>query len=223
MEGGIGRLFRSPVQPADIGQRLDRAMTAGQVRVAGRQLVPNRYDVRLHPADLAPFASYQHALEDQLATWLQGQARQRRYQTVDAIQVSLLAAPAAARRSIAVEATISEPAPATMHVARPESLPRPAAAPRLRFLNGPLRGFESALERPVTTLGRDVANDLVIDVTDVSRHHARFEREGQHLRVVDLGSTNGTRVNGRGVRQRELRPGDEVSFGTIRAVISVNE
>jgi hypothetical protein len=226
MEGGIGRLFRSPVQPAEIGQKLERAMSERPVVSVGGVLVPNHFRVRLHAGDLTQFAAYQTTLEQQLAAWLEEIARRRRFTLVDRVQVELTASERVPRRAIEVTAIITERPPGTGRGdQQPSSAPpeydqfRPSRSVRLRFLNGPQRSLETTIARPVTTIGRAAGNDLILDVGDVSRHHARLEQSAGELRVIDLGSTNGTRVNGQPVRAARLRPGDEVSFGTIRAVV----
>jgi pSer/pThr/pTyr-binding forkhead associated (FHA) protein len=70
--------------------------------------------------------------------------------------------------------------------------------------------------RPATsvTIGRSADRDFVIDDRTVSRHHATIRREGAYWVLVDLGSKNGTRVNGARVEGRALiKPGDEIGFG----------
>jgi pSer/pThr/pTyr-binding forkhead associated (FHA) protein len=67
-------------------------------------------------------------------------------------------------------------------------------------------------------VGRDATADIRVDEPLVSRAHARVERRGGEFFVLDLGSTNLTRVNGEVVRERELRHGDEVRFGRARCV-----
>ncbi len=67
------------------------------------------------------------------------------------------------------------------------------------------------LDRPVTTLGRWDDNDVVVDDRWVSRHHARIRREGERYVVEDLGSKNGTFVNGQRIAgPTELADGDVV-------------
>jgi len=64
------------------------------------------------------------------------------------------------------------------------------------------------------TIGRDDGCDLVLRDLSVSRLHARLERHGTGWLLEDLGSTNGTRLNGWRVSgQVPVRPGDQVSFG----------
>lgn len=72
------------------------------------------------------------------------------------------------------------------------------------------------VEFPLASLrmivGRDAEADIRVDEPLVSRAHARIERRGDDFFVVDLGSTNLTRVNGEVVGERQLRHGDEVRF-----------
>ena len=77
---------------------------------------------------------------------------------------------------------------------------------------------EFPLDRDSLVVGRGEEADLRIDEPLVSREHARIERREAGFRVVDLGSTNLTRVNGDVVRQRFLSSGDELRFARARCV-----
>jgi pSer/pThr/pTyr-binding forkhead associated (FHA) protein len=90
---------------------------------------------------------------------------------------------------------------------------------RLKFTSGVQMGTEFIIRKSVTALGRALDNDIVLDSGDISRHHARLEFGDDFIRVVDLNSTNGTRVNGKSVRSQSVRSGDEVAFGTLTAEI----
>jgi len=77
-------------------------------------------------------------------------------------------------------------------------------------------GREHALGGESTTIGRAVDNDIVITSRRVSREHTRVERQGRHVVLVDLGSTNGTFLNGeRVLAPVRLRDGDTVSIGDV--------
>jgi pSer/pThr/pTyr-binding forkhead associated (FHA) protein len=71
---------------------------------------------------------------------------------------------------------------------------------------------EFALDKPVMVVGRESDADIMVDEPLVSRNHARFERRGDAWYVLDLGSTNLTKVNGDIVRERLLQDGDTVQF-----------
>lgn len=90
---------------------------------------------------------------------------------------------------------------------------------RLRFLSGSLRGRELDFGGPEVRVGRSRDNDLVLPDDDSlpvsSAHHAKLVHDGTGWLVEDLGSTNGTLLNGRSVARERLRDGDELSFGDI--------
>jgi pSer/pThr/pTyr-binding forkhead associated (FHA) protein len=77
-------------------------------------------------------------------------------------------------------------------------------------------GREHLLENEITTIGRGVENDIVITSRRVSREHVEIRREGRRATLIDLGSTNGTLLNGeRVLAPVELRDGDSVSIGDV--------
>lgn len=78
--------------------------------------------------------------------------------------------------------------------------------------NGPEQEFE--LARTSVTLGRATTNDITLNDVRVSRSHARLDCGSQGVALVDLGSSNGTRVNGVRVECATLVPGDTVSLGS---------
>ncbi|MGN6360104.1 MAG: FHA domain-containing protein, partial [Thermomicrobiales bacterium] len=114
----------------------------------------------------------------------------------------------------------SAPAGATvttdLHETRTGPLPG-GVVPRLIIQGGPLAGREYSLNRPAQIAGRQPGLDLTLDDSQASRQHARFEvRDGQVF-VTDLGSANGTRVNGQPINGTQLlREGDVVQIGTTQ-------
>lgn len=79
---------------------------------------------------------------------------------------------------------------------------------------GPLQNQVIRLEQAVVNIGRDLANDISIRDGQVSRYHMRLALQGQDYHLEDLGSTNGTRVNGARVSGRtRLNDGDIIALG----------
>jgi pSer/pThr/pTyr-binding forkhead associated (FHA) protein len=90
------------------------------------------------------------------------------------------------------------------------------AAARLVWMRPDGGEVEFPLATGVMLIGRDEDADIRVDEPLVSRAHARIEKRGRAYFVLDLGSTNLTKVNGEPVRERELRDGDELHFARAR-------
>jgi hypothetical protein len=85
---------------------------------------------------------------------------------------------------------------------------------QLIMRSGTTPGAAFTLEGDQLTIGRDSANEIVINDAEVSRRHARLTFQGGKYVLEDLGSTNGTFVNGQRLAgPRVLKPGEVVSFG----------
>ncbi len=85
---------------------------------------------------------------------------------------------------------------------------------RLVVRRGPQPNQAFEISKEVTTLGRDITNDIVINDRETSRHHLRFMRSGDTMTIEDLGSTNGTFVNGKRVSGvTPLQNGDMIGLG----------
>jgi ABC-type multidrug transport system ATPase subunit len=83
----------------------------------------------------------------------------------------------------------------------------------LQFANEPRAVLELRPLQDALTIGRDPRNDLVLDDPRVSRRHALLRRVGDSFRIEDLGSTNGSFLNGRRVDRADLREGDHLQLG----------
>jgi hypothetical protein len=83
----------------------------------------------------------------------------------------------------------------------------------LRIEGGPDTGHTFRVGDNPLRIGRSPDNDLILRDPATSGHHARLERRGNQWFVVDLGSTNGTLVNGEPIQERELKHKDEIKIG----------
>jgi pSer/pThr/pTyr-binding forkhead associated (FHA) protein len=89
-----------------------------------------------------------------------------------------------------------------------------AAQYQLVMHSGPTPGKVFPLEGDVITIGREVGNGIIINDAEVSRKHTQFVLQGGKVIVTDLGSTNGTFVNGQRLTgQHILQPGEIISLG----------
>lgn len=82
-------------------------------------------------------------------------------------------------------------------------------------LNTAFRGFVFYLEKPVSLVGRGEDCDIILPDASVSSHHCKVMLEKHCIRVVDLGSTNGTRINNEIIAERILQPGDAFQIGSV--------
>ena len=89
-----------------------------------------------------------------------------------------------------------------------------ATAPRIVVVESPGASMRQLLlTTDVATIGRGADVELRLADTGVSRRHAEIRREGDDVVLLDLGSTNGTQVNGRAVERVRLTPGDRITLG----------
>src|SRR5436305_604837 len=72
-----------------------------------------------------------------------------------------------------------------------------------------------SITRDVTVMGRREDCDFRIPLGDISRKHCRIIKEENALKIEDLGSSNGTYVNGKRIHEAELQPGDTVQIGPV--------
>lgn len=254
LERPSARLFRARLQPVQLQRRIERAMESERLAAADRTLVPNRFAVHLHPADLDGFGEMTGSLASELADGALVFARSRRYTLVDRPRVDLIGDPTVERADIRVTARFADPiagherrdlglstvtgagagADAT-GTARDASgvaggpmdtmvftVPRPTApAARLRVIapDGAERICE--FDGSSLTIGRAADNDLVLADGRVSRHHGRLSGRRGTLVFSDLGSTNGSRVNGVAVSELVLGAGDRIDLGDTVIVVEV--
>ena len=88
-------------------------------------------------------------------------------------------------------------------------------------VRGPNRGARFLLDRDVVTVGRHPDSDIFLDDITVSRRHAEFRRDEQRMWLHDVGSLNGTYVDGERVEDAALATGQEVQIGKFKLVALV--
>jgi hypothetical protein len=253
-ERPTARLFRTRLQPLQLQRRIERAIENGRLSSADRVFVPNRFIVRLNPADVDAFGELVPDLERELATSALHYARAHRYTLADRPDVRLQADPSVGGAEVVVQARFVDdegvrdastgrggafgvpggggPQPLAADLAFPQLTPEqmtrtmvfqvphheaPVAILREYGPDGTQR--EITLDGRPMTLGRSVDNAIVVRDSRVSRHHGRLQGRQGALVYSDLGSTNGSRVNGVAIDEVVLGEGDRIEIGDTVLVV----
>ncbi len=196
VEGAFAKAFRGQLQPIELGRRLTREMDLRRAVGLHGFIVPNELNVFLSSQDFERFTQFGDSLERELTAAVREHAGREGYQFVGPVKLELHLDPELSVSTFAIESELVE------------GEDRPSDW--LVLPDGRRVGIGSQ----VVTIGRLPECAVVLDDPNVSRRHAQVRREGDAVFVVDLGSTNGTRVNGVPVREHRLVAGDVISVGT---------
>jgi hypothetical protein len=235
---GVFSRGNAQVQPVEIASRLRRVMDDQAIAISqGRTLAPNVFEARLGDDDFARVQQWGQALAEELCDVAVKHARSQGYTLQGPVRFSFKhdggLKPGIFEVTSRSEKT-QAPAPAQPSVPRrpmPPAPPRVPSAPN-RFPGGaqlqqPVRthpvleidGQRYSINADSIVLGRSSEADIVVDDTGVSRRHLEIRRNQGHVYAVDLGSTNGSYVNGERVNgSAELLDGSTISMGRTRIV-----
>ncbi len=244
VNGAFAKVFRSEVQPVEIASALrrecdDKAAVIGR----GRTIAPNAFVVELGRADHQRLGQWADALSHELSAVLADHARQQRYAFVGPVSVTFaegddldtgvvrvhgsttpadppVDAPGAPAAPPSAQPPVAQPP-----LAQPPVLQAPLAQPPPAHPGHPLRpaaleldGRPYELTRSVVVIGRGTEADIVLDDAGASRRHAEVHSVDDRVRIIDLGSTNGTFVDGQKVPVATLREGSVITIGRTRLV-----
>ena len=228
VERPSARLFKTRLQPLQILRRIERAMEAERGAEGRPGLVPDQFTVRLHPEDLAALLPADDVASD-LASGALSFARSHGYALRERPRVTLRPDPTRRPGEVEVESAVSpasEPAAdqgseAGTRVFEVPVVRAPAITLEIR------EPGQAARRVPMTgapmRIGRAPECELVLKDNRVSRRHARLAARDGVLVLTDLGSTNGTRVNGHRVTEVVLGAGDRVQIGETSLVVGSAE
>ncbi|MHB8669511.1 MAG: FhaA domain-containing protein [Acidimicrobiales bacterium] len=199
VEGAFAKAFRSGLQPVELGRRITREMDANRTVGVRGLIVPNRFRIAISPADDDRFASFAEALTRELAEAAREHAHAEGYTFMGPVEVELHRDDSLGAGEFLLAGEVAG---------------RSGGGPvgSLALDDGSLVRLG---DQPVV-IGRLPECDLALADPNVSRRHAELRPVEGGWVVVDLGSTNGTRVNGAGVTERPLQDGDEITVGSSR-------
>jgi Protein of unknown function (DUF3662)/FHA domain len=231
VEGTFGRVFRSEVRPVELARKLAKEMDEHRTVSVSRTYVPNEYFVYLSPQDRQRYEGVEHEVIGELAGYLLEHARRERLALVSRPQIEFRTDESLDLGEFGIQARTVRPTGGgevqqadhghTMVYSTSDRLNEQLASDRVdRHGRGIVvfGGKRFVVGAAGAVLGRSRECDIVLDDANVSRKHAEIRPGPQGWTIADLGSTNGTRVNGRDVRGAEpVADGDRLELGTALA------
>jgi hypothetical protein len=244
VEGVFGRAFRRQIHPVEIAKGLTKQMDEGRMVSISRTYAPNDFTVHLSREDTESIRAYQASLEDELIQYASTHAENKnyhlmtppriRFETEDTLRFGEFGVTAkltggdGPREKGAPQDTSGQTrifrteessgkeidqgtATISADEARRHGLAREIVEVVLGDKKHQLEG------RGPWSVGRSQENDIVINDPNVSRRHARISRADNGFVVEDLGSTNGTLLDGAPIDRERIEGGDELTFGQSTA------
>jgi hypothetical protein len=241
MEGFFTKLFRSGLQPVEIGRRVLREMDENRTISVNRVYAPNEFLVFMSPDDYERFSKMEDALRREFSDLVIQSAKSNHWNLMGAPRISFHQNDDMRAGELAVDASLAaEPEVRAARVSTHEpkgdnfSATRVVSSTTAERLG--LSGSQAELivldeegkpserisvTRTPASIGRLSNNDVVLADPNVSRRHAELRCRGSHWTIVDLGSTNGTLVNGKVAKEHTLRDGDRLAFGTTELIFKM--
>lgn len=222
VDGLFSRIFRGEVKPLHIGRRLLQLVDSERgIDAHGRRIVPNTYVVELSEVDREIFSreELEMPLLQELTVAVREYIAQEGYVVDGKARVSLRTNPDLRKGRFHVEARHAHQDPAIVEAplspAAPANVPGTGERPPA-ILTLP-SGQRVELHDGEYVIGRHLQSDIVIDDSNVSRRHAELICANGGVIIHDLGSTNGTKINGVLVSGDQLlQHGDVVNLGTVQ-------
>jgi Protein of unknown function (DUF3662)/FHA domain len=236
----FARAFKGAVEPVELAAALKREMdNTARILSRDRRLVPNSYRIELGPEDYGRLNEYGPTLQRELTKELREHADIQRYSFSGPIEIELIEHEGLPVGTFHIHsATIAPPV-------RPQQMPPPVNDGRTQLQSmtpqppgppprprGPVQvqvemnGRLRPVDPPGVVIGRGTDADIQVNDPGVSRRHAEIRLmpdgpAGVRVVVVDLGSTNGTLVNGRRTSEAELTEGSRIKIGTTELIVRI--
>ena len=228
------RAYDSTIRPIEMGRRLLGVVDA-QVAEDTRA-IPHAYTVVLHPDDRAAFAEVETELVRELAEVVTQHSERESYRLAEPAVVVLRDDTDAKRGSITVLPSLVSakqpivPAQPSKADTNEAVVVQPIAASMSTPVAGAITsaivledGTRHVLETERVTIGRQSGCTITIRDTNVSREHAQLRRRPNGWTIRDLGSTNGTKLNGVRVEgEQMLANGDVIMLGAMKVTFEIS-
>lgn len=201
VEGAFSRTSKRGLQPAEIGRRLIREIEIER-RIGIKGVVaPNVFMVTLSPKDYETFEGFSSTVCSELGLLVTDHCAQNHYRLPGSVTVELVEEDSFRPNTFSISAVFNE---------------------EENFLVGGALLLSNGMKVPVDkqsiTIGRMPGSTIVIDDPRVSRQHAQVYVDQDRVILSDLGSTNGTFVNGVRITRAELNGQDDIAIGSSHLV-----
>jgi hypothetical protein len=203
VEGLFSKAFRSGVQPVEIAKRIMREMETGKSVGVSEVWAPNHFALSLSEEDAARYEQAEDAIVSELRRVIRETAAEHGWGLVGPPDVTFAVDRDMKRGDLVCVATLVE---------GEDEGPAGARAVVVIHEDGAERTV--ALSSDSVTIGRLAECDVVVADKGASRKHAQLKQRNGTWTITDLGSTNGTRLNGQTIQSRELSDGDKITIGT---------
>lgn len=203
VSGAFAKTFKSGLQPVEITAALRRELdTKAAVVSRERILVPNKFTVHLAPGDHARMTGIGPTLIDELTQLVQTHATAQHYQFAGGISIRLVEDPTLSDGIVQVESSSVKGDVSWNPVLE-------------------IDGKRYPITKSHTIIGRGAEADITVDDSGISRKHVEVLWDGKRAQVNDLGSTNGSSLNGVPVTKAVLPADSVISIGRTRIVFRV--
>jgi len=204
VNGAFAKTFKSGLQPVEISAALRRELdTKAAVVARDRILVPHDFTVRLSRVDYDRMTAMGPQLVEELTHLVQRHATAQHYSFAGTLRIRFSEDPALGQGILEVVSGTASGTDVTW-------------VPAVE-----IDGRRHDLTRARTVIGRGSEADITVDDTGTSRKHVEILWDGKRAQVNDLGSTNGSQLNGRKVAKAPLEPDDVIDIGRTRIVFRV--
>ncbi len=204
VNGAFSRVFRSGIKAVDVNTAIRRAMDdSAQSLSSERTIAANHFAVHAAQADLDSLEADLDVLADEFAQQATEHATANGFALLGPVAVEFIADPAEQTGQLRVESSNRRGAAA----------PATASSPSPEHPIISVGGEKWLLTEPVTVIGRGSEADIVVNDSGVSRRHLELRITPTGVIATDLGSTNGTFVEGHRIDAATLLDGNQIVIG----------
>jgi len=203
VNGAFAKTFKSGLQPVEITAALRRELdTKAAVVARDRILVPNSFTVRLSKSDYDRMVALGPTLTDELVQNVQQHAAAQHYSFAGGISIALSEDPSLSAGMLEIKSDNVQGSVAWTPVLE-------------------INGKRHPILHSHTVIGRGSDADITVDDSAISRRHVEILWDGTRAQVNDLGSSNGSKLNGNPVAKAPLPPDSVIDIGRTRIVFRV--